>query len=150
MSRLPSEDDLRSLAGMERLMQHHSEEIRLLREQAGDSALALRVSTLERTLAEHSKLLALLRQKAIDSDTYMQRLIAAVEKLCPPQNSQPEASVDEISKASKADSPEPDPQPAVPTAEDLPFQACLKDAIERMTEFQPRIVPALNKPRSVD
>lgn len=54
--------------------------------------VAERIGALERTLADQSAAIGALRDRAVDTDTNLQRLIAAVERLCE-QNAQPSATV---------------------------------------------------------
>jgi hypothetical protein len=105
-------------------------------EQALDNKVSLRMSMLEKALIEQSGIITTLSERAIESDTNMQRLISAVEKLC-----------------------EARPTPAVRESSfpELPFERHLSEAIKGQPEppvqypdsgFRPRIVTEEdNKPR---
>jgi len=72
-----------------------------------------RIGALEQTLADQSVSIGALRDRALETDAHLQRLIAAIEKLC-------------------------ERTPA-PSATVLPFEAHLADAAERETAVEPRV-----------
>jgi chromosome segregation ATPase len=75
--------------------------------------VAERIGALERTLADQSASIGALRDRAVDTDANLQRLIAAVERLC-----------------------EKAPQSSATV---LPFEAQLREAAEREPAVEPRV-----------
>ena len=130
----PRVEDLRARLRAETL---ESVEATLARfEQTIDSKVSVRVSTLEKALIDQAAIVTTLSQRAVEAELNLQRLIAAVEKLCERTDARPAA-----------------PFAATPAIEpsflELPFERHLSEAIKRQPEppaqpsdsgFRPRIV----------
>jgi uncharacterized coiled-coil protein SlyX len=97
-------------------------------DQAIDEKLAGRITALETTLADQSATIGSLNQRAIETDTNLQKLILAVERLC--------------DRAGVRPAPVPEPS-AEPSFIDLPFQAQLKVALEREPAPAPRMFASI-------
>jgi hypothetical protein len=78
-------------------------------EQAIDNKVAARMGALEKALVDQSGIITALSERALESDTNLQRLISAVEKLCERTEG----------------------RPAAPPPQSQPFEAHLSDAIKR-------------------
>ena len=94
-------------------------------EQTVEKKISHRMSSLERALIDQAGIITTLSERAIQSDSNLQRLISAVEKLC-----------------ERGETRQPEPR-------ELPFESQLSDAIKRQPEgpaqrvdsgFRPRIV----------
>jgi uncharacterized coiled-coil protein SlyX len=97
-------------------------------DRAIDEKLEGRIAALERTLADQSVSIGSLNRRAIESDTNLQKLILAVERLCDRAGARP--------------APEPEPA-AEPSLLDLPFQAQYKAALEREPATTPRMFASI-------
>ena len=108
---------------MQAEMQKSVEEKLAAFEQALEKKMAHRLASLEKALIDQAGIITTLSERAIQSDSNLQRLIAAVEKLC---------ERGEIRAV-------PQPESA-----ELPFEGQLHDAIKRQPDsgFRPRLVRA--------
>jgi hypothetical protein len=108
-------------------------------EKTVEKKISQRMSSLEKALIDQADIITTLSERAIQSDSNLQRLISAVEKLCDRGETRPA---------------EPPPEPR-----ELPFESQLSDAIKRQPEdpeqrvasgFRPRIIKEdqeRNRPR---
>jgi uncharacterized coiled-coil protein SlyX len=101
-------------------------------ERVIDTKVSLRVSTLEKAIIEQSGIITTLSQRAIESDSNLQRLISAVERLCERPDARPAPSA-------------PATPARAPSLLELPFERHLSEAIKRQPEppdsgFRPRIL----------
>ena len=100
-----------------------------------ENRISQRISKLEKALIDQSGIITTLSERAIESDTNLQRLISAVEKLCEARPTTPAARA--------------------PSSFDQPFESHLTEAIKRQPEaphpdsvFRPRIVKEESDGRS--
>jgi uncharacterized coiled-coil protein SlyX len=101
---------------------------------AMEKGVSARMTTIEKTLIDQSGIIATLSERAIESETNLQRLISAVEKLCERTDARSVASTPAASRE--------------PSFAELPFESHLKQAIQRQPDagavrsdgFRPRIV----------
>jgi hypothetical protein len=70
-----------------------------------DAKVSLRVSTIEKALVEQSSSIRDLSQRTMASESNLQRLIAAVERLCAQRDGQPPASYEQPLDTNRTDAP---------------------------------------------
>jgi uncharacterized coiled-coil protein SlyX len=97
-------------------------------DRAIDEKLEGRITALETTLADQSASVGSLNRRAIETDTNLQKLILAVERLCDRAGARP---APETAAA------------AEPSLLDLPFQAQYKAALEREPATTPRMFASI-------
>ncbi len=113
-----SPEDIRSVSALEQRIQQQAMEIEALRREVAGERISSRISALEKAIFEQSSMIAAMRQRTVDSDVHLQRLTAAVERLCG------ESSVSELPAA-----------PLVKPVARRPLE------IPAQPGFRPRIVP---------
>lgn len=85
-------------------------------ESAIDEKISSRISSIERALAEQAGSINALRERAIETDTNLQRLVTAIEKLC---------------ERAQLVAPAPVERPLERNSTRLPFESQLNDAMDR-------------------
>ncbi|HTA43789.1 MAG TPA: hypothetical protein VK789_15145 [Bryobacteraceae bacterium] len=99
-------------------------------ERAIDDKVSERIDTLEKTLLDQSTVVSTLSQRAVETDMHLQRLVAAVERLC-------ERGGGAV------------PFRQEPSTADLPFQRELSEAVKRQADSQPPEFESAFRPRIV-
>jgi len=126
-----SPDDIPPIVELERRIQQQAKEIEALRRELAGEKVSARIAGLEKAISEQTAVVMALRQRTVDSDAHLQRLTAAVERLCDRFDLRTDIRTAPTQNSSAPDVPLQPREKGTRRPLEIPAQ----------TGFRPRIVP---------